>query len=290
VMGREYALASGEPPEVATAVAEHYLPRGAQDPLPTGDAGALVGLADRLDTLAGLFALGKQPTASADPFGLRRACLGVIRVVLGRGYRVGLGRAVDEALRLLAPKLPAKADLAGARAALLDFFRGRLRALWTESIRADVVEAVLAAGFDDLRSAEARVQALGAMVGSPDFLPLAEAVKRAVNIVEKQARDVEGDLPQAALLQEPVERALYEEARGAQAKVTAALAVEDVRGALAAAAGLRAPVAAFFDGVRVLAEDRAVRENRVRLLRQVASVFAPLADFGRIQIDTGGSR
>ena len=290
VMGRYYALHDGEPPAVATAIAEQYLPRGPSDPLPTEDPGALVGLADRLDTLAGLFALGNQPTASADPFGLRRACLGVIRVVLGRGYRLHLGRSVDEALRLLAGKLSSGVDFAAAHAALLEFFRGRLRALWTESIRADVVEAVLAAGFDDLRSAEARVQALGAMVGSPDFLPLAEAVKRAVNIVEKQARDVKGDLPLAALLTEPVERALYEEARGAQAKVTAALAVEDVRGALAAAAGLRGPVAAFFDGVRVLAEDPAVRENRVRLLRQVASVFAPLADFGRIQVDAGGSR
>ena len=289
VMGREYALASGEPPAVALAIAEHYLPRGASDPVPTEEPGALLGLADRLDTLAGLFALGKQPTASTDPFGLRRACLGVIRVVLGRGYRLRLGLAIDQALRMLAPKLPG-ADPAAARTALLEFFRGRLKALWTESTRTDVVEAVLAAGFDDLRSAEARVQALGAMVGSPEFLPLAEAVKRAVNIVEKQARDVEGDQAVPALLQEPVERALYEEARAAQAKVTAALAVEDVRGALAAAAGLRAPVAAFFDGVRVLADDGRVRENRVRLLRQVAQVFAPLADFGRIQVDSGGAR
>jgi glycyl-tRNA synthetase beta chain len=289
VMGREYALFSGEPPEVALAIAEHYLPRGPLDALPTEDAGALVGLADRLDTLAGLFALEKQPTASADPFGLRRACLGVIRIVLGRGYRLHLGRAIDEALRLLAPKLP-KADFTATRAQLLEFFRGRLRALWTEGLRADVVEAVLAAGFDDLRGAEARVQALAALVETPDFLPLAEVVKRAVNIVEKQGRDVAGDVPDPSLLREPVERALFEEARGAQARVSAALAVEDVRGALAAASGLRTPVAAFFEGVRVMAEEPAVRENRIRLLRQVAQVFAPLADFGRVQLDAGGSR
>ena len=289
VMGRDYALASGEPPAVALAIAEHYQPRGPSDPPPTEDAGALVGLADRLDTLAGLFALGKQPTASADPFGLRRSCLGVIRIILGRGYRFPLGRAVDQALAGIGAKLP-RADRAHARTQLLEFFRGRLKALWTERVRADVVEAVLSAGFEDLRGAEARVEALGALVETPEFLPLAEAVKRAVNIVEKQGKDVQGDAPEPNLLSEPAERTLYEEARAAQARVSAALEVEDIRGALAAAAGLRGPVAAFFDQVRVMAEERAVRENRVRLLRQVAQVFAPLADFGRIQVESGGAR
>jgi glycyl-tRNA synthetase beta chain len=289
VMGREYALASGEPPAVALAIAEHYLPRGPGDPLPTEDAGALVGLADRLDTLAGLFALRKQPSASADPFGLRRACLGAIRLVLGRGFRIHLGRAVDEALRPLAQKLP-KANPAEAKAELLEFFRGRLRALWTETVRADVVEAVLAAGFDDLHGAEARVQALAAMVQTAEFAPLAESVKRAVNILEKQGRDIQGDVPQVALFEQPAERALYEEAQAVRAMVSSALAKEDVRGALAAAASLRGPVATFFEQVRVMAEDGAVRENRVRLLRAVAQVFAPLADFGRIQVDAGGGR
>jgi len=289
VMGREYALACGESPAVALAIAEHYLPRGPSDPLPTEDSGALVGLADRLDTLAGLFALRKQPSASADPFGLRRACLGVIRLILGRGLRLHLGRALDEALRPLAQKLP-KANLGEARSELVEFFRGRLRAMWTENVRADVVEAVLSAGFDDLRGAEARVQALAALVQTPEFLPLAESVKRAVNIVEKQGSDIQGDVPQEALFEQPAERALYKEARAAGVRVSEALAKEDVPGALAAAASLRGPVATFFEEVRVMAEDRAVRENRVRLLRNVAEVFAPLADFGRIQVDAGGAR
>lgn len=289
VMGREYALASGESSAVAVAIAEHYLPRGPGDPLPSGDAGALVGLADRLDTLAGLFALRKQPSASADPFGLRRACLGVIRLVLGRGYRLPLSRALDEALRLLSSKLP-KANLVQARTELLEFFRGRLRALWTEKARADVVEAVLSTGFEDLRGAEARVQALAALVQTPEFLPLAESVKRAVNILEKQGSDIQGDVPVESLFEQPVERLLYKEAQLVKARVAAALAAEDVSGALAAAATLRTPVASFFEGVRVMADDPAVRENRVRLLRAVANVFAPLADFGRIQVDAGGGR
>jgi glycyl-tRNA synthetase beta chain len=289
VMGREYALAAGEPASVALAIAEHYLPRGPSDPLPSEDTGALVGLADRLDTLAGLFALGKQPSASADPFGLRRACLGCIRLILGRGYRLHLSQALEEAFRPLAQKLP-KANLAGAQAELVEFFRGRLRPLWTDSIRADVVEAVLASGFDDLRGAEARVQALAALVKTPEFLPLAESVKRAVNILEKQGSDVQGDTPEESLLEQPEERHLYEAANKARARVAAALAKEDVSGALAAAASLRAPVASFFEAVRVMADDRAVRDNRLRLLRAVANVFAPLADFGRIQVDAGGAR
>ncbi len=289
VMGREYALASGEPSAVALAIAEHYLPRGPTDPLPTEDPGALVGLADRLDTLAGLFALRKQPSASADPFGLRRACLGAIRLVLGRGFRLHLGRALDEALRPLASKLP-KANLGEARTELLEFFRGRLRAMWTESVRADVVEAVLSVGFDDLRGTQARVQALAALVQTPEFLPLAESVKRAVNIIEKQGSDIQGNVPEEALFEQPAERALYQQAQAAGARVAAALAAEDVQGALAAAAVLRGPVATFFEEVRVMADDRAVRENRVRLLRAVADVFAPLADFGRIQVDAGGAR
>ncbi len=289
IMGREYALASGEPKEVALAIAEHYLPRGASDPLPTEDAGALVGLADRLDTLAGLFALRKQPSASADPFGLRRACLGVIRVILGRSYRLPLGKALDEALRPLAKKLP-KANLGETRLELLEFFRGRLKALWTEGVRADVVEAVLSTGFEDLRGAQARVQALAALVETPEFLPLAESVKRAVNILEKQGGDIQGDTPQESLFEQPAERMLYRDAQAARAEVSAALAREDVPGALAAAAALRGPVATFFEGVRVMADDAAVRENRVRLLRAVANVFAPLADFGRIQVDAGGGR
>lgn len=289
VMGREYALASGEPPAVALAIAEHYLPRAPTDPLPTEDSGALVGLADRLDTLAGLFALRKQPSASADPFGLRRSCLGAIRLILGRGLKVHLGRALDEAFRPFAAKLP-KANLGQAHAELLEFFRGRLRAMWTENIRADVVEAVLSVGFDDLRGTEARVQALAALVETPEFLPLAEAVKRAVNIVEKQGTDIQGDVPEEALFEQPAERALYQQARSARTRVSAALAAEDVRGALAAAAALRGPVATFFEEVRVMADDRAVKENRVRLLRAVAEVFAPLADFGRIQVDAGGAR
>ena len=290
VMGREYALASGEPPAVAQAIADHYLPRGASDPVPADDPGALVGMADRLDTLAGLFALGKPPTASADLFGLRRACLGVVHLVLGRGYRLSLGEAVDRALEGVGKKLGlGAAPLAEARAQLLEFFRGRLRALWADRARGDVVEAVLAAGFDDLRQARARLDAFAQVVGAPDFTPLAIAFKRVANIVEKQGRDVTPESADPRLFQEPSETALAQAARQASAAVHKALAAEDAPAALAAARALKGPVDVFFDKVLVMTDDRPVRENRVRLLREVAEVFAPLADLSRIQAESGGT-
>jgi len=290
VMGREYALASGEPPAVAQAIADHYLPRGASDPVPTDDPGALVGMADRLDTLAGLFALGKPPTASADPFGLRRACLGVVHLVLGRGYRLSLDQAVDAALDGVGKKLGlGSGPLADARAQLLEFFRGRLRALWADRARADVVEAVLAAGFDDLSQARARLDAFAHVVGAPDFTPLAIAFRRVANIVEKQGKDVSAEPADPRLFQEPSEKALAQAARRAGEEVHRALAAEDAPAALAAARALKDPVDAFFEKVLVMTDDRPVRENRVRLLREVARVFAPLADLSRIQAEPGGA-
>ncbi|HZJ55695.1 MAG TPA: glycine--tRNA ligase subunit beta [Myxococcaceae bacterium] len=290
IMGREYALSSGEPPAVAQAVADHYLPRGASDPVPADDPGALVGIADRLDTLAGLFALGKPPTASADPFGLRRACLGVVHLVLGRGYRLSLGEAVDHAFDGVGKKLGLGASrLAEARGQLLEFFRGRLRALWADRARGDVVEAVLAAGFDDLRQARARLDAFAQVVGAPDFTPLAIAFKRVANILEKQGRDVSPEPADPRLFREPSEIALSQAARQASTEVHRALDAENAPAALAAARALKGPVDAFFDQVLVMTDDRPVRENRVRLLREVAQVFAPLADLSRIQAEGGGA-
>jgi glycyl-tRNA synthetase beta chain len=214
----------------------------------------------------------------------------VVHLVLGRGYRLSLDQAVDAALDGVGKKLGLGAGpLADARAQLLEFFRGRLRALWADRARADVVEAVLAAGFDDLRQARNRLDAFAQLVGAPDFTPLAIAFRRVANIVEKQGRDVSVEPADPRLFQEPSETALAEAARTASAAVHRALAAEDAPAALAAARALKAPVDAFFEKVLVMTDDRPVRENRVRLLREVAQVFAPLADLSRIQSETGGA-
>jgi glycyl-tRNA synthetase beta chain len=285
-MGREYARAAGEPEAVALAIFEHYLPRSAEDSLPTQDAGALVGLADRLDTLCGIFAIGKGPSGAADPFALRRACLTTIRIVLDRGYRFSLSQAVDAALEQLAPKLAnvkRKAGEPAAREQVLEFFRGRLKALWTEQYRTDVVEAVLAAGYDDLVAAHKRLQALATIVGHADFAPLAVAFKRVVNIVEKQGKDVSRGGVDSQRFTDEAERQLHSAFVQARTRVGDRVKADDFSGALQEITGLKPTVDTFFDKVMVMAEDRELRENRIRLLTEVGTLFNQVADFSKIQ-------
>jgi glycyl-tRNA synthetase beta chain len=281
IMGREYARASGEPEAVAIAIAEHYLPRGAGDVLPATDAGAVVGLADRLDTLAGMFAIGKSPSGAADPFGLRRACLTLIAIVLARGYRFSMRSAFERALALHAAQSAAR-DVATTLTQLLEFLDGRLRNLWRAEHRADVVDAVLAAGFEDVVAAEKRLQALSAIVGRADFEPLAVAFKRVVNIVTKQGADVSSGAVSAGGFLEPAEKELHARASTAEARVATLLAKDDYAGALREITALKPAVDLFFDEVLVMAEDLAVRRNRLRLLAKISALFAGVADFTRI--------
>ncbi|MFE8597616.1 glycine--tRNA ligase subunit beta [Archangium violaceum] len=286
VMGREYARAGGEPEAVALAIFEHYLPRTAEDSLPTQDAGALIGLADRLDTLCGIFAIGKGPSGAADPFALRRACLSVIRIVLGRGYRFSLSQAVDAALEQLGPKIAnvkRKAGDPAPREQVLEFFRGRLKALWTEQYRTDVVEAVLSAGYDDLVAAHKRLQALASIVGQADFAPLAAAFKRVVNIVEKQGKDVSRGGVDSNRLTDEAERQLHSAYIQARSRVTDQVKADDFSGALKEITGLKPTVDTFFDKVMVMAEDKDLRENRIRLLVEIGTLFNQVADFSKIQ-------
>ncbi len=287
-MGREYALASGESPEVALAIFEHYLPRGAGDSLPTQDAGALIGIADRLDSLAGIFAIGRIPTGAADPFALRRACLGVIHIVLGKGYRFSLSAAISEALNLLAPKIvdvKRKPSEAGPGDQVLEFFRGRLKAMWAEQHRVDVVEAVLSAGFDDIVAAQKRLEALAQLVKRAEFGPLATTFKRVANIVEKQGNDEEGPIDPRKLIEE-AERTLHRSLLEASSAVDRRAVTDDYAGALREITGLKAPVDAFFDEVMVMAEDKTLRANRIALLRHVGALFSQVADFSKIQIES----
>ena len=289
VMGREYALHDGEPKEVALAIFEHYLPRGATDSLPTQDAGALIGLADRLDSLAGLFAVGKKPTGAQDQFGLRRAAIAVINIVLARGYRFSLGDAIDQALKLLEPKLvdvKRKPTDAPVKQQVLEFFRGRLESLWAEGRRKDVVDAVLAAGFDDLVPTARRLEAISARVGQPDFAPLAATFKRVANIVEKQAKDISAAPVDATKLVDEAEKALHAAVSKVRDQVVDAAKKDDYSAALEQVVTLKGPVDTFFDKVMVMAEDKGLRENRVRLLMEIGALFGRVADFSRIQSES----
>ncbi len=286
VMGREYALHDQEPSDVALAIFEHYLPRGAGDGLPTNDAGALIGLADRLDSLCGLFGIGKKPTGAKDDFALRRAAITFIRIVTGRGYRFSLSAAIDQALAQLEPKftdLKKKPTDAPLKEQVLEFIRGRLESTWRETHRPDVVDAVLAVGFDDLVAAQLRLEAISKYVGQSDFAPLAATFKRVANIVEKQAKDVTRQPVDGAKLVEAVEKTLFSQVSTIDAAVLAAVKVDDYAGALAKVVPLKPFVDAFFDGVMVISDDAALKQNRVRLLMQIAGLFGTVADFSKIQ-------
>ena len=272
VMGRYYALAAGEPAEIADAARDHWAPRGAEDAVPTAPVSVAVALADRLDTLTGFWSIGETPTGSKDPFALRRAALGVIRIVLANGVRLGLRQIVG----------------AGRGDDLLAFFHDRLKVhLREQGVRHDVIDAVLALpGSDDLALVVARAGALGAFLGTEDGGNLVQGFRRANNILtQAEAKDgVEYSFgPDARLAQVPEEAALFAALDAAEAAIAPAMAAEDFAAAMRAMAALRAPVDAFFEAVQINTDNAVVRRNRLNLLHRIRAVCAGVADLGRIE-------
>lgn len=276
VMGREYALIAGENPEVARAIHEHYLPTQAGGELPSTDIGAFVSIADKLDTICGCFGVGLIPSGTADPYALRRSAIGIIAIILDRGYDLSLPSLVNDSLQLLQEKLTRDFDT--IRAEVLDFFRGRYVNLMTGRYPADAVEAAVAASFDNLNDTTARIAALAEFKQRPDFEPLAVAFKRVCNIV-KQGLDVPVD---SALFQEEAERELAKAFAAVSLIAREKIATGDYLAALTEIAGLRGAVDAFFDQVMVMAEDERVKNNRLALLTSIARLFGAIADFARI--------
>jgi len=280
VMGRVYALHDGVAPEVADAILEHYLPRGAEDRLPQTDAGALLGMADRLDQLVGIFGLGKEPTGTADPYGLRRAALGLLRVTLARGYRFDMQEALRHADELHGKSVGGK---------VWQFLLGRLEVLFRDRAQPDSIQAALHSGAHDLVDLEKRLVALQTVreKSRAQFEATAAAFKRIGNILA-QAREkgfaAMGFSPDK--LREPAERALAEALQKGRERVQAAISdKEDYLGAYAVLAELRPVVDRFFDGVMVMDPDPSLRDNRLALLRSLHELFSPLADFSRLQVE-----
>jgi glycyl-tRNA synthetase beta chain len=286
VMGGHYARAQGEDEAVAQAIAEHYAPKGPDDRCPSEPASVAVALAEKVDALAGFFAADIKPTGSKDPFALRRAALGVIRLILENRLRLPLRQAFGAALDGYGERFAGRSE--GTIAELLRFFADRLKVhLRGEGVRHDLVSAVFAVGEeDDLVRLLARVDALNAFLVSEDGRNLLTAYRRASNIVgieeKKDKRRYEGE-PDPALLREPAERALHEALLRVLERIEAALAAEDYAGAMTALAELRAPVDAFFDRVMVNADEPELRANRLRLLGLIRSALGRVADFGLIE-------
>ena len=276
VMGRYYALAAGLAQPVADAARDHYAPQGPGDEVPTAPVSVVVGLADRIDLLTGFWAIDEKPTGSKDPFALRRAALGVIRLVLTNGIRLRLGAVL------------AAANPAADAADLLSFLHDRLKVhLREQGIRHDVIDAVLAQpGNDDLVAVVDRATALSAFLATEDGTNLLQGLRRASNILSQaETRDgVEysfGADPQFA--QTDAERALFAALDRAEPAIRAAIAAEDYPAALRAIAALRAPIDAFFEAVQINTENQVVRRNRLNLLSRIRGAGRLIADFSRIE-------
>lgn len=280
VMGREYALRSDEGEAVATAIYEQYLPRGAEDELPTTNAGACVAIAEKLDSLVGCFLAGLIPTSTADPYGLRRAAIGVIRVLQGRGWRISLEALVDRAAQVYDETDVDLEWSPATKALLLDFVRGRLENQLVSDYPTDVVRAVLAVGLDDVTSVTDRVAALSSLRDEPVFEPLATGFKRVVNILRKQASEYSSAELQVneAQLAEDAEKALHAAATAARVALDDAISQREWPTAVRTLASLREPVDTFFDTVMVMTDDAELKRNRVALLFELQGQFLRVAD------------
>lgn len=277
VMGQHYARIAGEPEPVSRAIFEHYLPRGASDVLPQSDVSAVIGIADRIDTLVGCFAVGLAPTGSADPYGLRRAALGILGLLLDRGWSVSLPTLVDWAASALAGKAQVTD---GCRSDVLGFLRTRLKGLLGE-LPADCVEAALTAGFDKVPDARARAAAVASLREREDFEPLAAAFKRVANILKGERVDT---APEPSLFVEDEERMLWDAFVEIEGRVTKHLGAGDYGQALGGLAELKGPVDRFFDKVLVMDQDPRVRANRLALLGRINGTFTRIADFRQLAV------
>ena len=276
IMGREYALLEGESAEVANAIAEHYLPTQAGGELPASDIGAFVSIADKMDTICGCFGVGLIPTGAADPYALRRATIGIIAIILDRGYRLSLRRMIDDSLVLLSAQLTRPKEQVADD--VLEFFRARFINLLGSSFATDAVEAAIAAGFDDLVDVKARIAALAEFKTHPDFEPLTVAFKRVGNII-KEGIDAPVD---PSLFEDAAEGGLYEAIQAVKCSADGLISSGQWLDALTEIATLRGPVDSFFDKVMVMAEDQRVRTNRLALLTIIARLFGKIGDFSRI--------
>jgi glycyl-tRNA synthetase beta chain len=276
VMGRYTALHQGLPAPVAEAIGDHYKPLGPSDDTPGSPAAAVVALADKLDSLAAFFSIGEKPTGSRDPFALRRAALGVIRILVEKGLRLPLE-----------PVLQAAGASEATVEELLGFFHDRLKtSLKDKGVRHDLIDAALATGQeDDLVRLLARVGALADLLKSDDGANLLAAARRAINIlrIEEKKDGLHAGPVDAKLLRLPAEAALHQALHEATAAASPLLAREDYQGAMSVIAGLRPVLDAFFDRVTVNDPDPQVRANRLRLLAGIRAALAPIADFTRIE-------
>jgi glycyl-tRNA synthetase beta chain len=303
IMGTYYALADGEAPEVAVAIREHYLPRGAGDELPETHPGLVVAIADKLDTLAGIFAVGEKPTGTKDPLGLRRAAIGVLRILIETGLDLDLRHFVIRALELARADIERVAAAAGkpaptivvekVAAEIYDYIMERLRAYYLEgggtrntigaaAMSTEMFDAVLASSPVSPLDFDARLKALRAFLELPESASLTAANKRIANILRKSAGGTAPAEVEVEALREAAEVRLFDSMRALREAVSVATAQREYANALGRLAQLRPAVDEFFDQVMVMDEDPKLRANRLALLAQLHGLFAGVADLSRL--------
>lgn len=285
IMGGVYARRKGESETVALAIAEQYLPLGPDSPVPSSLGGALLALADKMDTLAGCFGLDMIPTGAADPYALRRQALGICRIIIEHGLRLDLPEIVSTAFSGYTG-IRWKIEPEAARAKLLEFFGSRLKAWYLgKGERSQVVEAALGAGFTDMWALNGRMAALSGFSVRPDFDQAVLAFKRAANIIRKQAAemDLSGDFDRSQLV-DPAEKTLADVLTANAARFEALWDADDFDALFGLLGELRPGVDAFFDSVMVMCDDPTLKLNRLNLLKSLVDRLSRLADFGALQI------
>ena len=275
VIGHYYALASGEDPAVAAAIEEHYLPRFAGDTIPPSEVGQVVSIADRLDTLTGIFAAGLRPSGNKDPFGLRRASLGLVRILLEAQLDLSLNRLLALAANELSPQLPVDPALL---VEIRDFIVERARNHYREQgFAAELINAVIASDWDTLPDLDSRLRALDGFMGQEAAASLAAANKRIGNILRKADEDISETINTDRLILDE-EQGLFTEVTRLEKQLVPLLEATEYAASLDLLAELRKPVDDFFDSVMVMDEDPALRANRLALLFRLKALFDRIAD------------
>lgn len=285
IVGGLYARAQGESDSVADAIYDHYRPAGLDDPIPRNLTGCAVAIADKLDSVVGCFAVGMVPTGSSDPFALRRAALGIVKIILDKKLPVSLSQAVGAAAKALLLNPPKRGVTPAQETQVLDFIADRAKFILRERDKFgyDEVNAVFRVGADDLVDAGKRLAALKSIRKSKNFEPLAVSFKRIRNILEKSNfKPEEGSAIQTDFFENSAERELFSAERAAAAKVQAEKRAGKYHEALEVIAGLRNAVDGFFEKVMVMAEKEAVRKNRLALLSEILREFTTIADFSEL--------
>lgn len=282
VMGKEYAQIEGQPEEVCNAIYEHYLPTRAGGELPKSEIGAVVGFSDRMDTIVGCFAVGLEPTGSADPFALRRHAIAIIRIMEDMGWDLSLMEFIEKAISILGKYIRLDTDAVSTKVA--DFFKERYRQMILRAgYESDLIEATISVEFDHINQLRSRMEHLKRFVSESDeFQALALSSKRVTNMLKKQEKLFEVN---PSMFKEPCESELWDTYKRLKSNVYQCVEKREYYNALDLLTDLRKPVDEFFDNVEVLTKDSdELRENRVGLLQHLSRLFLCVADFSKFSI------